>query len=112
MVKVKLNLFYIFFSFFLMNNLLFANPNSDQWQDTDKTYKDLIQDGFEVKAYDMTNIESKNGLIIIMFVTVLQKNKTVYECQEYQTLDSNMETYDLSFVCRELVQPYEYGLGT
>tara|TARA_X000000368_G_scaffold358292_1_gene301078 strand:+ start:126 stop:464 length:339 start_codon:yes stop_codon:yes gene_type:complete len=112
MVKVKLNLFYIFFSFFLMNNLLFANPNSDQWQDTDKTYKDLIQDGFEVKAYDMTTIESKNGLIIIMFVTVLQKNKTVYECQEYQTLDSNMETYDLSFVCRELVQPYEYGLGT
>tara|TARA_B100001769_G_C21498111_1_gene288338 strand:+ start:100 stop:438 length:339 start_codon:yes stop_codon:yes gene_type:complete len=112
MVKVKLNLFYIFFSFFLMNNLLFANPNSDQWQDSDKTYKDLIQDGFEVKAYDMTTIESKNGLIIIMFVTVLQKNKTVYECQEYQTLDSNMETYDLSFVCRELVQPYEYGLGT
>tara|TARA_B100000700_G_C14461363_1_gene586241 strand:+ start:164 stop:502 length:339 start_codon:yes stop_codon:yes gene_type:complete len=112
MVKVKLNLFYIFFSFFLMNNLLFANPNSDQWQDTDKTYKDLIQDGFEVKAYDMNTIESKNGLIIIMFVTVLQKNKTVYECQEYQTLDSNMETYDLSFVCRELVQPYEYGLGT
>ena len=112
MVKVKLNLFYIFFSFFLMNNLLFANPNSDQWQDTEKTYKDLIQDGFEVKAYDMNTIESKNGLIIIMFVTVLQKNKTVYECQEYQTLDSNMETYDLSFVCRELVQPYEYGLGT
>ena len=112
MVKVKLNLFYIFFSFFLMNNLLFANPNSDQWQDTDKTYKDLIQDGFEGKYYDITTIESKNGLIIIMFVTVLQKNKTVYECQEYQTLDSNMETYDLSFVCRELVQPYEYGLGT
>ena len=112
MVKIKLNLFYICFCFFSLNNLLFANPNSDQWQDSDKTYKDLIQDGFEVKAYDITTIESKNGLIIVMFVTVLQKNKTVYECQEYQTLDSNMETYDLSFVCRELVQPYEYGLGT
>ena len=112
MVKIKLNLFYICFCFFFLNNLLFANPNSDQWQDSDKTYKDLIQDGFEVKAYDITTIESKNGLIIVMFVTVLQKNKTVYECQEYQTLDSNMETYDLSFVCRELVQPYEYGLGT
>ena len=48
----------------------------------------------------------------MFFVTVLQKNKEVYECQEYQTLDQNMQTVELTFICRKLVQPYEKGLGT
>ena len=49
----------------------------DQWEDTKKTYKDLISEGFEVKAYDSTTIRSDNGLILILFVTVLQKNNEV-----------------------------------
>ena len=53
-----------------------------------------------------------NGLIIMFFVTVLQKNKEVYECQEYQTFDENMQTLDLSFVCRKISQPYKVGIGT
>ena len=52
------------------------------------------------------------GIIIILFVTVLQKNTDVFECQEYQTLDGNMQTLDLSIVCRELTQPYQRGVGT
>ena len=47
----------------------------------------------------------------MFFVTVLQKNKEVYECQEYQTLDQSMETIDMNFVCRKLVQPYKIGIG-
>ena len=43
---------------------------------------------------------------------MLQKDLNIYECQEYQTLDESMETIDMSFVCRELVQPYTQGLGT
>ena len=72
----------------------------------------MILEGFEVKAYDMDSINTNNGFTILMFVTVLQKNEIVYECQEYQTIDNNMDTLDLSFVCRELVQPYEHGIGT
>ena len=48
----------------------------------------------------------------MFFVTVLQKKTQVYECQEYQTLDINMQTLDMNFVCRKLVQPYKRGLGT
>ena len=48
----------------------------------------------------------------ILFVTVLQNGKNVFECQEYQTLDSTLETLDLQIVCRQLVQPYERGIGT
>ena len=90
---------------------VFAEADNDQWQDSDKTYYDLIQEGFEVKAYEITNIEAQNGYILMFFVTVLQKNNLVYECQEYQTLDTNMQTLDMTFVCRELVQPYQKGLG-
>ena len=112
MVKSKLNLIIILlFIFFCIKNVL-ANPNNDQWQDTDKSYKDLINDGFKVKAYDMSTIETESGLKLLLFVTVLQKDKEVYECQEYQTIDQTLETLDLSLVCRELVQPYQHGLGT
>ena len=97
----------IFFSTFGL-----ADVDTDQWQDSDKTYNDLISDGFEVKAYDINTIEINNGLKLIMFVTVLQKNKEVYECQEYQTIDDKMNTLDLSFICRQLVQPYQQGIGT
>ena len=55
---------------------------------------------------------SQNGYILMFFVTVLQKNNIVYECQEYQTLDETMQTLDMSLVCRKLVQPYKRGLGT
>ena len=35
-----------------------------------------------------------------------------YECQEYQTIDKMIETLDMTLICKELVQPYERGLGT
>ena len=89
-----------------------AGSNSDQWIDSNKSYKDLIMEGFEVKAYDVNTIETKNGFFLLLFITVLQKNKQIYECQEYQTLDDLLETLDLTMYCRELVQPYEKGLGT
>tara|TARA_B100000029_G_scaffold32876_1_gene31292 strand:- start:930 stop:1259 length:330 start_codon:yes stop_codon:yes gene_type:complete len=109
MFVLRILIFIFLFSF--SNNIL-ANPNSDQWKDDNKSYKDLIEDGFEVKAYDMNHIEMRNGYIIMFFVTVLQKNNEVYECQEYQTLDENMTTLDLSLICRKLVQPYELGVDT
>ena len=111
MVKSKLiNLIFLFFISF--SSSLFANPNLDQWLDTDKTYKDLINEGYEVKSYSISYIRTNNGLILLLFVTVLQKNTDVFECQEYQTLDGNMQTLDLSIVCRELTQPYQRGVGT
>ena len=91
---------------------VFAEVDIDQWRDSDKTYYDLIQEGFQVKAYDITNLDVHDGSIFMFFVTVLQKNNLVYECQEYQTLDRNMQTIDMNFVCRQLVQPYKKGLGT
>ena len=91
---------------------IFAENNIDQWIDSEKTYKDLIEEGFEVKAYDTNTINVEDGLIILLFITVLQKEKEIYECQEYQTLDSGMKTLDLSLVCRELSQPYQRGIGT
>ena len=97
----------IFFS-----NFSFAETDTDQWLDSNKTYKDLIEEGYEVKSYDTVSIKTQNGLTILMFVTVLQKNKNVFECQEYQTLDENMQTLNLSLVCRELTQPYQRGVGT
>ena len=95
-----------FFSF-----LTLAEVDIDQWQDSDKTYNDLVNEGFEVKAYDINTITSENGLLLMFFVTVLQKDKKVYECQEYQTLDETMQTINMSFVCRKLVQPYKMGIG-
>jgi len=100
-------IFLIFFS-----TSIFAENNIDQWIDSEKTYKDLIEEGFEVKAYDTNTINVEDGLIILLFITVLQKEKEIYECQEYQTLDSGMKTLDLSLVCRELSQPYQRGIGT
>ena len=89
-----------------------AEADIDQWQDVDKTYNDLVEEGFEVKAYDINTITAENGFLLMFFVTVLQKDKEVYECQEYQTLDETMQTIDLNFVCRKLVQPYKMGIGT
>ena len=89
-----------------------ANPNIDQWMESDKSYKDLINEGFEVKSYAINTIETTNGLYMLLFVTVLQKEKEIYECQEYQTIDKSIETYQMQLICKQLVQPYERGLGT
>ena len=104
--------FLILFIFIFLSGLVKAESDIDQWIDSQKTYKDLINEGFEVKSYDTTTINAQGGIIIILFVTVLQKNTDVFECQEYQTLDRNMQTLDLSIVCRELTQPYQRGVGT
>jgi len=44
MVKRKLKYFLIVI-LLLFTNTIFANPNLDQWLDTEKTYKDLINTG-------------------------------------------------------------------
>ena len=101
--------------FIILNFFSFAalsEADIDQWQDSDKTYNDLIAEGFEVKAYDINTITTESGFLLMFFVTVLQKDKEVYECQEYQTLDKTMQTIDLSLVCRKLVEPYKIGIGT
>ena len=103
-------LFFIFLLF--VSFILYAEPDIDQWENSEKTYKDLIDDGFEVKAYDTSTLKTNSGLILMFFVTVLQKDKEVYECQEYQTVDENLQTLDLSFVCRKITQPYKIGIGT
>ena len=110
MFKRKLN--YMMFILFFISSLANANSNTDQWMESDKSYKDLINEGFVVKSYAMNTIETANGLYILLFVTVLQKEKELYECQEYQTIDKTIETIDMTLVCKELVQPYERGLGT
>ena len=110
MVTKKLK--YLIFIIFFISSLVNANPNTDQWIESDKSYKDLINEGFEVKSYAMNTIETANGLYILLFVTVLQKDKELYECQEYQTIDKKIETFDMTLICKELVQPYERGLGT
>ena len=102
-------LFFIFLLF--VNTVLYAESDIDQWEDSEKTYKDLIDEGFEVKAYDTNTLKTESGLILMFFVTVLQKNREVYECQEYQTVDENLQTLDLSFVCRKITQPYKLGIG-
>ena len=89
-----------------------ADANIDQWEDSEKTYRDLVDDGFEVKAYDTSTLKTNSGLILMFFVTVLQNDKEVYECQEYQTVDEQLQTLDLSFVCRKITQPYTIGIGT
>ena len=108
MVKTKLITLIIFF----FASSIFANPNLDQWIDTEKTYKDLINEGYEVKSYSISDIQTSNGLLLLLFVTVLQKNEDLYECQEYQTMDQNLETLDMNLICRQLVQPYQKGVGT
>tara|TARA_Y100000590_G_scaffold406920_1_gene496661 strand:+ start:362 stop:712 length:351 start_codon:yes stop_codon:yes gene_type:complete len=116
MAKSKLILILSFFSILFLlvtlNKVVYANSELDQWIDSKKTYKDLINEGYEVKGYNISSIDTISGYKILLFVTVLQKDLNVYECQEYQTLDESMDTIDMSFVCRELVQPYSQGLGT
>ena len=112
MVKRKLKLFLSIVMVMTFTSLVNANPNTDQWLESEKTYKDLINEGFEVKSYAINNIETANGLYILLFVTVLQKDNELYECQEYQTIDKMIETLDMTLICKELVQPYERGLGT
>ena len=102
----------LFSIFILFSNLSVANPNLDQWLETEKSYKDLINEGFQVKSYAISDLEISNGVKIILFVTILQKDSELYECQEYQTIDQNMETLDMNLVCKELVQPYQRGIGT
>ena len=111
MVERKLRTF-IFIFFLLLSNLSSADPNLDQWLETQKTYKDLIEEGYEVKSYSISDIEIDGGLMLILFVTVLQKGSDLYECQEYQTMDKNLQTLDMSLICKQLVQPYQRGIGT
>ena len=111
MAKKKLTIF-LFSAFIIFSKLSFANPNIDQWLESEKSYKDLIKEGFEVKSYAISDIEVGNGLTIILFVTVLQKDQEIYECQEYQTIDENVETLDMNLICKQLVQPYQRGVGT
>ncbi len=94
------------------SNMVSSNPNLDQWLDTEKTYKDLINEGYEVKSYSISDIQTSNGLMLLLFVTVLQKDNDIFECQEYQTMDQNLETLDMNLICKQLVQPYERGLAT
>ena len=110
MVKKKLILF-AFILFFLKSISINANPNLDQWLDTDKTYKDLISEGYEVKSYSISDIKTENGLLLL-FVTVLQKENDLFECQEYQTMDSSLNTLNMTLICKQLVQPYQRGVGT
>ena len=112
MAKTKLKLFLSVVIILAFSSVLNANPNTDQWLESEKTYKDLINEGFEVKSYAINDIETANGLYVLLFVTVLQKNNELYECQEYQTIDKMIETLDMTLICKELVQPYERGLGT
>ena len=76
--------FLILILFVFLSGLAQAKSDVDQWKNSEKTYKDLINEGFEIKSYNITPINSNGGLIILLFVTVLQKNKDVFECQEYQ----------------------------
>ena len=112
MVKTKLKLFLSVVIVMAFSSVLSANPNADQWLESEKTYKDLINEGFEVKSYAINDIETANGLYVLLFVTVLQKDNELYECQEYQTIDKMVETLDMTLICKELVQPYERGLDT
>ena len=112
MVKRKLTLVLAVIVVMAFTSFANANPNTDQWLESEKTYKDLINEGFEIKSYAINDIETANGLYILLFVTVLQKDNEIYECQEYQTIDKMIDTLDMTLICKELVQPYERGLGT
>ena len=111
MVKTTL-IYFVFIILMVISKFSFADPNIDQWLDTEKTYKDLVNEGYEVKSYSISDIQLDNGLMLILFVTVLQKDEDLYECQEYQTMDQNLETLDMNLICKQLVQPYQRGIGT
>ena len=110
MVKTKL-IYFVFVILMIISKFSFADPNIDQWLETEKTYKDLVNEGYEVKSYSISNIQLDNG-ILILFVTVLQKDEDLFECQEYQTMDQNLDTLDMNLICKQLVQPYQRGIGT
>ena len=110
MVKTTL-IYFVFFILMIISKFSFADPNIDQWLETEKTYKDLVNEGYEVKSYSISNIQLDNGMLIL-FVTVLQKDEDLFECQEYQTMDQNLDTLDMNFICKQLVQPYQRGIGT
>ena len=110
MVKTKL-IYFVFVILMIISKFSFADPNIDQWLETEKTYKDLVNEGYEVKSYSISNIQLDNG-ILILFVTVLQKDEDLFECQEYQTMDKNLDTLDMNLICKQLVQPYQRGIGT
>tara|TARA_B100001057_G_scaffold432888_1_gene461343 strand:+ start:1367 stop:1702 length:336 start_codon:yes stop_codon:yes gene_type:complete len=111
MVK-KILIYSLLIVLMINSKFSFADPNVDQWLDTEKTYKDLVNEGYEIKSYSISDIQLNNGLMLILFVTVLQKNDDLYECQEYQTMDQNLETLDMNLICKQLVQPYQRGIGT
>ena len=46
---------------FLFASHAYSEVDNDQWQDTGETYVDLINQGFEVKGYDMTNFKDEMG---------------------------------------------------
>ena len=69
MVKRKL-INFISIIILIFSTSIFANPNLDQWLDTEKTYKDLINNGYEVKSYSIIDIQTVNGLMLLLFVTV------------------------------------------
>lgn len=110
MVKTTL-IYFVFAILMIISKFSFADPNIDQWLETEKTYKDLVNEGYEVKSYSISNIQLDNGMLIL-FVTVLQKDEDLFECQEYQTMDQNLDTLDMNLICKQLVQPYQRGIGT
>ena len=61
-----------------LTNIASSDPNLDQWLDTEKTYKDLINEGYEVKSYSISDIQTSNGLMLLLFVTVLQKDNDIF----------------------------------
>ena len=72
MVKTKLKLFLSVVILMAFSSVLNANPNTDQWLESEKTYKDLINEGFEVKSYAISDIEVAGGLIIILLLIFLK----------------------------------------
>ena len=70
MAKSKLTIF-LFSVFLCFSNLSIANPNIDQWLESEKSYKDLINEGFEVKSYAISDIEVGNELTIILFLSLI-----------------------------------------
>ena len=61
MVTNKL-IFFIFNFIFFLSTISHSNPNTDQWIESEKTYKDLINEGFQVKSYSISNIEVGSGV--------------------------------------------------
>ena len=66
-------IFIIFLLCLMSFSFVKADPNLDQWLDTEKTYKDLINEGFEVKSYTFNNVETANELYILLFILPISK---------------------------------------